>query len=57
MCADHEERCRQKIESLEKHGGAQEEIEEMKKTMEDNRGMVQLIDIQKAYPNFSREMA
>ena len=57
MCADHEERCRQKIESLEKQGGAQEEIEEMKKTMEDNRGMVQLIDIQKAYPNFSRELA
>ena len=57
MCADHEERCRQKIESMEKHGGTQEEIEEMKKTMEDNRGMVQLIDIQKAYPNFSRELA
>ena len=57
MCADHEERCRQKIEAMEKQGGAQEEIEEMKKTMEDNRGMVQLIDIQKAYPNFSRELA
>ena len=35
MCADHEERCRQKIESLEKHGGTKEEIEEMKKTMEE----------------------
>ena len=57
MCADHEERCRQKIESLDKQGGAQEEIEEMKKTMGENRGMEQLIDTQKAYPNFSRELA
>ena len=56
-CADHGERCRQEIEAMEKRGGAQEEIEEMKKTIEDNRGMVQLIDIQKAYPNFSRELA
>ena len=54
VCADHEERCRQKIEAMEKRGNAQEEIEEMKKTIEDNRGMVQLNDIQKAYPNFSR---
>ena len=57
MCADHEERCRQKIEAMEKRGSAQEEIEEMKKMIEENRGMVQLIDIQKAYPNFSRELA
>ena len=57
MCADHEERCRQKIEAMKKRGSVQEEIEEMKKTIEDNRGMVQLIDMQKAYPNFSRELA
>ena len=45
MCADHEERCKQKVETLERHGGSEEEINEMKKAMVDNRGMVQLIDI------------
>ena len=40
-----------------KHGGSDDEINEMKRKIEENRGMVQLIDIQKAYPNFSREFA
>ena len=36
---------------------SEEEIQEMKKMIENNRRMVQLVDIQKAYPNFSRELA
>ena len=39
-----------KFELLERHGGSEEEVQEMKKMIEDNRGMVQSMDIQKNLP-------